>query len=75
MDIRFGKKGTDNVLFPVNPSLLGSRDWTRYQFDFTVPEGVGTAGSPYIGFYLPAGAEGKVWIDHAEIVPVENTKK
>ena len=75
VDIRFGKKGTDNTLFPLNPSLLGTMEWTRYQFEFTIPEGTGSAGAPHIGFHLHVDAEGKVWIDHVEMVPVENTEK
>ena len=71
MDIRFGKKNAlGNALFPLSPTLFGSMDWTRFQFEFTVPEGVGEEKSPYIGFYLPKEAEGKVWIDHVEIVPL-----
>ena len=71
MDIRFGKKNAlGNALFPLNPSVFGSMDWSRFQFEFTVPEGVGEAMPPYIGFYLPKEAEGKVWIDHVEIVPL-----
>ena len=71
MDIRFGKKSAlGNALFPLSPSLVGSMDWSRFQFEFTVPEGVGEEKSPYIGFYLPKEGEGKVWIDHVEIVPL-----
>ena len=70
-DIRFGKKNAiGNALFPLSPTLFGSMDWSRFQFEFTVPEGVGEEKSPYIGFYLPKEAEGKVWIDHVEIVPL-----
>ena len=74
-DIRFGKKGMGNALYPLKPSLLGSMEWTRYQFDFTAPEGIGSEHSPFLGFYLSKEAEGKVWIDHVEIVPVENAGK
>ena len=71
MDLRFGKKGPDNALFPLNPSPLGSMEWNRYQFEFTAPEGTGTDRSPYLGFYLPKEARGKVWIDHVEMFPVK----
>lgn len=72
MDLRFGKKGPDNVLFPLVPSLSGSQEWTRYQFEFTAPEGTGSdSHSTYIGFYLHKKAQGKVWIDHVELVPAE----
>jgi hypothetical protein len=71
MDIRFGRESAiGNVLFPLVPAVIGSMDWNRFQYDFTVPEGVGEKQSPYIGFYLPKEAEGKVWIDHVEIVPL-----
>ena len=45
-------------------------DWNRFQFEFTVPEGVGEAKSLYIGLYLSKEARGKVRIAHVEIVPL-----
>ena len=75
MDIRFGKSGADNVLFPLSPALSGTLPWTRYQFEFTAPANIGTKGAPYIGFYLSPDARGKVWIDHVELIPVETTLK
>ena len=75
MDIRFGKNGADNVLFPLSPAPSGTLPWTRYQFEFTAPANIGTKGAPYIGFYLAPNARGKVWIDHVELIPVETTSK
>ena len=75
MDIRFGKSGADNVLFPLSPALSGTLPWTRYQFEFTAPADIGTKGAPYIGFYLSPDARGKVWIDHVVLIPVETTLK
>jgi hypothetical protein len=74
-DLRFGKNGTDNVLSPLKPSLTGTLPWTRYQFEFTAPGGIGSKSAPYIGFYLAPDAQGKAWIDHVELIPVETTSK
>ena len=73
-DIRFGKNGVDNVLSPLKPSLKGTLPWTRYQFEFTAPAGIGTKSAPYIGFYLAPDARGKAWIDHVEIIPLTTEK-
>ena len=70
--IRFGNNGPGRTFYPLKHPLSGNLDWTRYQCEFTIPAGFGEKGNPYLGFYLPLGVTGKVWLDHVEIIPIKS---
>jgi hypothetical protein len=71
-DLRFMNGGAGSVFYPFKQALMGTIPWTRFEFEFTTPENTGKNRDPYIGFYLDKNCKnGKVWLDHIELVEVE----
>ena len=70
-DVRFGNGGRNFVFYPFKQHLTGDVQWTRFEFEFTTPAGVGAKSSPYIGFYLEKSVSGSAWIDHVELVEIK----
>ena len=69
-DVRFGNPGKNFVFYPFKQPLTGTMEWTRFEFEFTTPDKVGTQIKPYIGFYLHNKCTGSAWIDHIECVEI-----
>jgi hypothetical protein len=69
-DVRFGNPGKNFVFYPFKQPLTGTMNWTRFEFEFTTPDKVGTQIKPYIGFYLHNKCTGTAWIDHIECVEI-----
>ena len=71
-DLRFMNGGSNSVFYPFKQALRGTIPWTRFEFEFTTPENTGKTRNPYIGFYLDKNCkDGKVWLDHIELVEVK----
>ena len=71
IQFRFGTKLASTVFRPIRQSFRGDIRWTRLEYTFTVPEGIAVKHQPYLEFRMSASAQGKVWIDHVELVEVK----
>ncbi|NLZ64465.1 MAG: DUF4838 domain-containing protein, partial [Lentisphaerae bacterium] len=69
VNLRFGGEGLNQTWSPLPQTMAGTMDWRRFEAETTSPDSVAVKHKPYLQFNL-RHAPGKVWIDHVELIEV-----